>query len=130
MINSTPAFHIYVNIVKNTIIDNVISQNTYLAIVLRYTFYLYNTGYIQVPNEGLCEKIIRKLFTRRPHPYHYDFSLKNPTSECVDTLLLELRHSYGYADRKSTLTDRSAIYSTNYLNTSGKISSISLISSK
>lgn len=94
-------FQNFINELKLTIIDKILTTEIYRAIEKRI-FYYYSCSLYNPPKEPCIDYIIRILFTELPPPYKYDFKLLSPNKKSMNDMIYAIRYSYGYSDRRSS----------------------------
>lgn len=100
-INSCDAYNNFFNQLRNQLIEFILNPNMYNNMVKRRTFY-YENGINAIPPPEPCfSKLIRNTFTKKPSPYHYDFScIPNPKG--MEEMLFSVRQRFGYSSRRSS----------------------------
>lgn len=81
--------------IKKTLINVVITPSIYKTIIKRQIFYNNNNNSnLIIPREPCTTKTIRKLFSNRPEPYHYDFRLQKLSSNAINDVVKKIIFNY------------------------------------
>lgn len=99
---SLETFMNYFKVIKVRLVAKIMPMRIYKSIINRMNFYLC-INCEKPPQEKCTTKLYRLIFKFEPEPYHYDYSLPNPSADSIENLVLTLKHTYGYAGRKSSV---------------------------
>lgn len=102
VINGCDAYREFFVHLKTQLINLTLNPDMYNNIVKRRVFY-YEHGTNSIPPPEPCfSKFIRSLFSKSPSPYHFDYSLSNPTQNAMEEALFTVRQKFGYSSRRSS----------------------------
>lgn len=109
--NESPFFNNFLDSLRNFLIDFTVKQDNYMTVVKRMNFYYSHISNseerkkLKVPKESCINVVIRRLFTSKPHPYHYDYFTLTAKEKAFDESLYMIRQVFGYSCRKSSFKD-------------------------
>lgn len=94
-------FYNYLQELKNSIIQQIISEDLYQTIQQKIIYY-YSTSSYHPPKESCYDNLVRLMFTDLPPPYKYDFRLLTPNKKSFNDMIYTIRYTFGYSDRRSS----------------------------
>lgn len=88
----------YISHLKEIIILQIVEKRNYENIINKVLFY-YKDEHNNIPREDCLSFLYRKLYTKSPKPYHYDYKTSNSLISDFDEATFLLRKKFGYANR-------------------------------
>lgn len=116
-LNNDEEFKSFICHFQDAVRFSVFSEKDYKIITDKINFYYSHRKDDVVPTESCTSKFFRKLLTKRPSPYTFNFGLINCTEKSKENVIYTIKQSYGYGSRISnaySLTPSGKIIQSNH----------------
>lgn len=100
-LNNDDEFKCFIYHFQEAVRCNVFSEKDYFIIKNKINYY-YTHKKDDIPPKEPCQvRLFRKLFTKRPPPYSYNFGLLSCSDKSKESIIILLKQNYGYGSRIS-----------------------------
>lgn len=100
-LNNDEEFKSFICHFQEAVRCSVFSERDYNIITNKINFYYSHRKDDVTPPESCGSKLLRKLLTKRPSPYTFNFGLINCTEKSKENVIYTIKQTYGYGSRIS-----------------------------
>lgn len=122
------SYEAFIYRLRRDLIAFSLNDHLYSVIYNKLRIFYKDEYIIVIPDEPLCDRINRRLFTDEPPPFSFDFGIQNPTDKSINQMILKLCHYYGLPGGRQTFTQYSMVSHSSFGEEKFRILSLSKLS--